>query len=65
MPYGSEFHGSLIMLLASDQTCDLSFLRAELSWNQSKVDDLLLPIIQKQGKRSQVRANRLLIRHIA
>ncbi|TCD61117.1 DNA repair protein rad2 [Steccherinum ochraceum] len=29
------------------------FFNAELGWNQSKVDDLLLPIIQKMNKRSQ------------
>ncbi|KAJ3837305.1 PIN domain-like protein [Lentinula raphanica] len=33
-----------------------SFLNEELSWNQSKVDDLLLPIIQKVGKRNQANA---------
>ncbi len=31
-----------------------SFLKDELSWDQEKVDDLLLPIIQKMNKRSQV-----------
>ncbi|KAJ3779651.1 hypothetical protein GGU10DRAFT_248520, partial [Lentinula aff. detonsa] len=31
-----------------------AFLNDELSWNQAKVDDLLLPIIQKVGKRGQV-----------
>ena len=31
------------------------FLREELSWNATKVDELLLPIIQKMGKRGQVR----------
>ncbi|EGN98893.1 hypothetical protein SERLA73DRAFT_108084 [Serpula lacrymans var. lacrymans S7.3] len=29
------------------------FLREELGWGQSKVDDLLLPIIQKMNKRKQ------------
>ncbi|CAL1716686.1 unnamed protein product [Somion occarium] len=29
------------------------FFGAELGWNQGKVDDLLLPIIQKMNKRSQ------------
>ncbi|KIK62998.1 hypothetical protein GYMLUDRAFT_95656 [Collybiopsis luxurians FD-317 M1] len=29
------------------------FLHDELGWGQSKVDDLLLPIIQKMGKRGQ------------
>ncbi|KAH7930209.1 PIN domain-like protein [Leucogyrophana mollusca] len=29
------------------------FLREELGWNQTKVDDLLLPIIQKMNKRNQ------------
>ncbi|KAK7050894.1 DNA repair protein rad2 [Paramarasmius palmivorus] len=29
------------------------FLREELGWGQSKVDDLLLPIIQKMNKRSK------------
>ncbi|KLO08780.1 PIN domain-like protein, partial [Schizopora paradoxa] len=32
------------------------FLKDELSWNQEKVDDLLLPIIQKMNKRSQENA---------
>ncbi|KAL0574982.1 DNA repair protein rad2 [Marasmius crinis-equi] len=32
------------------------FLKEELGWNQSKVDDLLLPIIQKMNKRSQTAA---------
>ncbi|KAF9267851.1 PIN domain-like protein [Marasmius fiardii PR-910] len=32
------------------------FLREELGWDQSKVDDLLLPIIQKMNKRSQAAA---------
>lgn len=31
------------------------FLHEELGWLQSKVDDLLVPIIQKMGKRGQVR----------
>ncbi|KAI8980218.1 hypothetical protein BD414DRAFT_114366 [Trametes punicea] len=30
-----------------------SFFKAELGWDQSKVDDLLLPIIRKMNKRSQ------------
>ncbi|KAI0783664.1 hypothetical protein C8Q75DRAFT_430432 [Abortiporus biennis] len=30
-----------------------SFFNSELGWSQSKVDDLLLPIIQKMNKRSQ------------
>ncbi|KZT41207.1 PIN domain-like protein [Sistotremastrum suecicum HHB10207 ss-3] len=30
-----------------------SFFRDELSWPQSKVDDLLLPIIRKMGQRNQ------------
>ncbi|KAJ2922364.1 hypothetical protein H1R20_g14740, partial [Candolleomyces eurysporus] len=33
-----------------------SFLREELSWSQTKVNDLLLPIIQKMNKRSQAKA---------
>ncbi|KAF5391685.1 hypothetical protein D9757_002398 [Collybiopsis confluens] len=32
------------------------FLHDELGWGQSKVDDLLLPIIQKVGKRGQASA---------
>ncbi|KAL0065080.1 DNA repair protein rad2 [Marasmius tenuissimus] len=32
------------------------FLREELGWGQSKVDDLLLPIIQKMNKRTQTAA---------
>ncbi|TFK49959.1 PIN domain-like protein [Heliocybe sulcata] len=32
------------------------FLHEELGWGQSKVDDLLLPIIQKVGKRGQTAA---------
>lgn len=32
----------------------LRFFNTELGWNQSKVDDLLLPIIQKMNKRTQV-----------
>ncbi|KAG7089482.1 hypothetical protein E1B28_011162 [Marasmius oreades] len=32
------------------------FLREELGWEQPKVDDLLLPIIQKMNKRSQTAA---------
>lgn len=32
------------------------FFNAELSWPQAKVDDLLLPIIQKMNKRKQVNA---------
>ncbi|KAK0204838.1 PIN domain-like protein [Desarmillaria ectypa] len=32
------------------------FLHEELGWPQSKVDDLLVPIIQKMGKRGQVAA---------
>ncbi|KZT29752.1 PIN domain-like protein [Neolentinus lepideus HHB14362 ss-1] len=32
------------------------FLHEELGWGQSKVDDLLLPIIQKVGKRGQTTA---------
>lgn len=31
-----------------------SFLREELTWGQTKVDDLLVPIIQKMGRRGQV-----------
>lgn len=34
---------------------ELSFLREELGWNEAKVDDLLLPIIQKMSWRNQVR----------
>ena len=30
------------------------FFHEELSWTQSKVDDLLLPIIRKMGQRGQV-----------
>jgi hypothetical protein len=30
------------------------FFHEELSWSQSKVDDLLLPIIRKMGQRGQV-----------
>ncbi|KAJ3907924.1 hypothetical protein F5879DRAFT_794648 [Lentinula edodes] len=33
-----------------------AFLNSELSWGQAKVDDLLLPIVQKVGKRGQVNA---------
>ncbi|KAJ4477244.1 hypothetical protein J3R30DRAFT_3483602 [Lentinula aciculospora] len=33
-----------------------AFLNDELRWGQAKVDDLLLPIIQKVGKRGQVNA---------
>jgi len=32
------------------------FLREELGWHQTKVDELLLPIIQKIGKRGQAAA---------
>ncbi|KAL0954498.1 hypothetical protein HGRIS_003465 [Hohenbuehelia grisea] len=32
------------------------FLREELGWQQPKVDELLLPIIQKMGKRAQAAA---------
>ncbi|KAH7884449.1 hypothetical protein F5I97DRAFT_1812007 [Phlebopus sp. FC_14] len=32
------------------------FLHEELGWNQSKVDDLLLPIIQKMNRRNQADA---------
>lgn len=30
------------------------FFQEELSWGQGKVDDILLPIIQKMNKRGQV-----------
>ena len=30
------------------------FFHEELSWSQTKVDDLLLPIIRKMGQRGQV-----------
>ncbi|TFY57352.1 hypothetical protein EVJ58_g7063 [Rhodofomes roseus] len=33
------------------------FFNAELGWSQSKVDDLLLPIIRKMGKRGQSNTN--------
>lgn len=33
-----------------------AFLKAELGWGQAKVDDLLLPIIQKVSKRGQAAA---------
>jgi DNA excision repair protein ERCC-5 len=33
-----------------------AFLKAELGWGQAKVDDLLLPIIQKASKRGQAAA---------
>ncbi|KAH9928285.1 uncharacterized protein B0H18DRAFT_1117970 [Fomitopsis serialis] len=39
------------------------FFNSELSWSQSKVDDLLLPIIRKMGKRGQV-ALELLLFHV-
>ena len=43
----------------------LRFFRNELSWNQEKVDDLLLPIIRKMGQRSQVRPHFILVmRHV-
>ena len=32
-----------------------SFLQEELSWSMDKVDELLLPIIQKMNRRGQVR----------
>jgi hypothetical protein len=32
-----------------------SFFYEELRWNQAKVDETLLPIIQKMNKRNQVR----------
>lgn len=35
----------------------ISFLREELGWNETKVDDLLLPIIQKMSRRNQVRVS--------
>ena len=35
-------------------TCT-SYFKTELGWDQGKVDDLLLPIIRKMSKRSQVR----------
>ena len=34
-----------------------SFLSGELGWSQVKVDELLLPIIQKMRKRQQVDLN--------
>ena len=34
-----------------------SFFHEELSWNANKVDELLLPIIHKMNKKSQVRNN--------
>jgi hypothetical protein len=38
----------------SELTPPESLLLQELGWNQSKVEELLLPIIQKIRKRSQV-----------
>lgn len=35
----------------------IRFLREELGWGQSKVDELLLPIIKKVAKRGQVRSS--------
>ena len=34
------------------------FFNTELGWDQTKVDDLLLPIIRKMNKRSQVRPSK-------
>lgn len=45
-------------------TINLSFLREELGWHQTKVDDLLLPIIQKIGKRGQVSACPILMLYL-
>lgn len=37
-----------------DNEFPVSFFNSELGWHQTKVDDLLLPIIRKMGKRGQV-----------
>lgn len=42
------------LILHSDNYCRNRFFNAELGWAQEKVDDLLLPIIHKMGKRNQV-----------
>lgn len=45
-----------ILLLAGGLLTCCRLLHDELSWDQQKVDELLLPIIQKMNKRSQANA---------
>ena len=52
MPSASEYISKLHLMYMFNE--GLRFLLEELGWHQSKVDDLLLPIIQKIGKRGQV-----------
>ena len=47
----SKYHQVIVI---SELTPLESLLLQELGWNQSKVEELLLPIIQKIRKRSQV-----------
>ena len=44
----------LLSGICSDWIALCSFFNSELGWKQEKVDDLLLPIIRKMGKRNQV-----------
>src|SRR6266851_2574803 len=48
---GKRVQGSMISELTHETR---SFLLQELGWNPSKVEELLLPIIQKIQKRNQV-----------
>ena len=52
MPSASGYISKLRLVYMFNE--GLRFLLEELGWHQSKVDDLLLPIIQKIGKRGQV-----------